>query len=212
MRHIMVLNSKGGSGKSTIATSLASYFATKGQKVALVDYDEQASSLDWLARRPESRPAIVGVAGFRDGLRAVPRSVDVAVIDAPARCHGRELTEMVRHAETIIVPVLPSTIDIQATDKFIDELLDVGKVERKEVKLAVVANRFREYTLISQELDEHLAKLKMPYLTKLREAQNYVRAYTRGLGIFELPEYLAWPDWEQWKPLISWLNSKRSQP
>jgi chromosome partitioning protein len=212
MRHIMVLNSKGGSGKSTIATSLASYFATKGQKVALVDYDEQASSLDWLARRPEGRPAIVGVAGFKDGLRAVPRSVDVAVIDAPARCHGRELTEMVRHAETIIVPVLPSTIDIQATDKFIDELLDVGKVERKEVKLAVVANRFREYTLISQELDEHLAKLKMPYLTKLREAQNYVRAYTRGLGIFELPEYLAWPDWEQWKPLISWLNSKRSQP
>lgn len=212
MRHIMVLNSKGGSGKSTIATSLASYFATKGQKVALVDYDEQGSSLDWLERRPESRPAVIGVAGFRDGLRAVPRSADLAVIDAPARCHGRELTEMVRHAETIIVPVLPSTIDIQATDKFIDELLDVGKVERKEVKLAVVANRFREHTLISQELDEHLAKLKMPYLTKLREAQNYVRAYTRGLGIFELPEYLAWPDWEQWKPLISWLNSKRSQP
>jgi chromosome partitioning protein len=112
----------------------------------------------------------------------------------------------------VVVPVLPSTVDIQATDKFIDELLDVGRVERREVKLAVVANRFREYTLISQELDEDLSQLKMPYLTKLREAQNYVRAYTRGLGIFELPEYLAWPDWEQWKPLLSWLNSKRSVP
>jgi chromosome partitioning protein len=212
MRQIMVLNSKGGSGKSTIATSLASYFAVKGNQVALVDYDEQASSLDWLERRPDNRPRIAGVAGFRDGFRGIPRSTDVAIIDAPARTHGRELTDLVRNAETIIVPVLPSTIDIQATDRFIDELLDVGKVERKEVRLAVVANRFREVTLISQELDEHLSKLKMPYLTKFREAQNYVRAYTRGLGIFELPEYLAAPDWDQWKPLISWLNSRRSQP
>ena len=111
-----------------------------------------------------------------------------------------------------MVPVLPSTIDITASSKFIDELREVGKVERKEVKLAVVGNRVRESTLIAQELDDYLAKLKMPYVTKLREAQNYVRAYTRGLGISELPEYLAWPDWEQWKPLVSWLNSKRSQP
>lgn len=212
MRHIMVLNSKGGCGKSTLATSLASYYATKGEKVALVDYDPQVSSLDWLARRPADRPAIVGVAGFKDGMAHVPRSADVAIIDAPARLHGRELTEMVRHAQTVVVPVLPSTIDIQASSKFIADLLDTGRVERREVKLAVVANRLREHTLIGQELDEYLSKLKMPYVAKFREAQNYVRAYTRGLGIFELPEYLAWPDWQQWKPLLAWLNSRRSQP
>jgi chromosome partitioning protein len=177
-----------------------------------VDYDRQASSLDWLQRRPENRPPITGVAGFNDGFRPVPRNTEVVVIDAPAGCHGRELTELVRHAETIVVPVLPSTIDIVASGKFIDALQEVGKVERREVKLAVVGNRVREVTLIAQELDEYLGKLKMPYVTKLREAQNYVRAYTRGLGIHELPEYLAWPDWEQWKPLVSWLNSKRSQP
>lgn len=212
MRHIIVLNSKGGCGKSTIATTVASYYASRDEKVALVDYDPQASSLEWLERRPESRAPITGVAGFQDGFRHVPRSADVVIIDAPARCHGRELTDLVKHAETVIVPVLPSTIDIQASSKFIDELRDVGKVERREVKLAVVGNRVRENTLISQELDEYLGTLKMPYVTQLREAQNYVRAYTRGLGIFELPEYLAWPDWEQWKPLISWLNSRRSQP
>ena len=164
------------------------------------------------SRRPENRPPITGVAGFNDGFRPVPRNTDVVVIDAPAGCHGRELTELVRHAETIVVPVLPSTIDIVASSKFIDELQEVGKVERREVKLAVVGNRVREVTLIAQELDDYLGKLKMPYVTKLREAQNYVRAYTRGLGVHELPEYLAWPDWEQWKPLVSWLNSKRSQP
>lgn len=212
MRHILVLNSKGGCGKSTIATSLAAYYATRDERVTLVDYDRQASSLDWLQRRPENRPPITGVAGFNDGFRPVPRNTDVVVIDAPAGCHGRDLTELVRHAETIVVPVLPSTIDIVASGKFIDALQEVGKVERREVKLAVVGNRVREVTLIAQELDDYLGKLKMPYVTKLREAQNYVRAYTRGLGIHELPEYLAWPDWEQWKPLVSWLNSKRSQP
>jgi chromosome partitioning protein len=212
MRQILVLNSKGGSGKSTIATSIAAFYAEKKERVALVDYDRQASSLDWLARRPANRPAITGVAGFDDGFREVPRNTDVAVIDAPAGCHGKQLTELVRHAETVVVPVLPSTIDITASTKFIDELRDVGKVERKEVKLAVVGNRVRDVTLIAQELDDYLGTLKMPYVTKFREAQNYVRAYTRGLGIFELPEYLAWPDWQQWKPLMSWLNSKRSQP
>ena len=212
MRHILVLNSKGGCGKSTIATSLAAYYAVRDERVALVDYDRQASSLEWLQRRPANRPPITGVAGFDEGFRPVPRNTDVVVIDAPAGCHGRELTELVRHAETIVVPVLPSTIDIVASGKFIDDLYEVGKVERREVKLAVVGNRVREVTLIAQELDDYLGKLKMPYVTKLREAQNYVRAYTRGLGIHELPEYLAWPDWEQWKPLVGWLNSKRSQP
>ena len=50
MHHIMVMNSKGGCGKSTIATNLASYYASEGNKVALVDYDPQASALDWLER------------------------------------------------------------------------------------------------------------------------------------------------------------------
>lgn len=212
MRHIMVMNAKGGCGKSTLATNLASYYADLGYGVALADYDPQRSSLDWLDRRPDNRPEIVGVAGFEDGLKRVPRSADMVVIDAPARSHGAELTQLVSRAETIIVPVLPSTIDMQASDRFIKELKDVGKIERKQAKIGVVANRVREYTLIFEELDEYLTKLRVPYLASLREAQNYVRAYTRGLGVHELPEYLAWPDWEQWEPLISWVESKRSQP
>ena len=212
MRHIMVMNAKGGCGKSTLATNLASYYADCGYGVALADYDPQRSSLDWLDRRPENRPSIAAVAGFEDGLKHVPRSADIVIIDAPARSHGKELTDLVKHAETIIVPVLPSTIDIQASDRFIKELKAVGKVDRKQAKIGVVANRVREYTLIFEELDEYLTKLRVPYIASLREAQNYVRAYTRGLGIYELPEYLAWPDWEQWDPLIEWIDSKRSQP
>jgi chromosome partitioning protein len=212
MRHIMVMNAKGGCGKSTLATNIASYYADEGYGVALADYDPQRSGLDWLDRRPDNRPKIAGVAGFKDGLRHAPRNVDFVIIDAPARSHGKELTDLVRHAETILVPVLPSTIDMQASDRFIAELQGVGKVEKKQAKIAVVANRVREYTLIFEELDEHLTRARIPYLGSLREAQNYVRAYTRGLGVFELPEYLAWPDWEQWEPITKWLRSVRSQP
>ena len=212
MRHIMVLNAKGGCGKSTLATNIASYFATEGATVALADYDPQRSSLDWLDRRPDNRPEIIGVAAFVDGLRHVPRSADVVISDAPARSHGPELTNLVNHAETVVVPVLPSTIDMQATTTFLKELQSVGKVGRKGVKIGALANRVRDNTLIFDDLDEYLTKARVPYVAALREAQNYVRAYTRGLGIFELPEYLAWPDWDEWEPLTGWLRSKRSQP
>ena len=212
MRHIMVLNAKGGCGKSTLATNIASYFVNEGASVALADYDPQRSSLDWLERRPDNRPTIVGIAAFNGGLRHVPRNADIVVSDAPARSHGPELTNLVRHAETLVVPVLPSTIDMQATTTFLQELKAVGKVDRKEVKIGALANRVRDNTLIFDDLDEYLTKARVPYVAALREAQNYVRAYTRGLGIFELPEYLAWPDWDEWEPMTAWLRSKRSQP
>lgn len=212
MRHIMLLNSKGGCGKSTIATNLASYYAVAGKKVALVDYDPQASGLDWLARRPEKAAQIVGLEGHKEGMTHLARNTDVVIVDAPARSHGKELTYLVRHADTIIVPVLPSSIDMQAASKFLAELQKVGRVARREVKVAVVANRVREQTLIFEQLDEYLDGLRVPYIAAFREAQNYIRAYTRGLGIFELPEYLAWPEWEQWDPLIEYLKSRRSRP
>ena len=212
MRHIMVLNAKGGCGKSTLATNIASYYANEGASVALADYDPQRSSLDWLERRPDNRPKIAAVAAFEDGLRHAPRGADILVSDAPARSHGKELTDLVNHAETIVVPVLPSTIDMQATTKFLEELAAVHKIKSKKAKLGAVANRVRDNTLIWDDLDDYLTRARVPYVAALREAQNYVRAYTRGLGIFELPEYLAWPDWDEWEPLTAWLRSKRSQP
>jgi chromosome partitioning protein len=212
MRHILVANAKGGCGKSTIATSLAAYFASEGYATALADYDPQASALSWLEQRPEEYAPIVGIAGFNDGLRAVPRNTEYLVIDSPARAHGKELAELVKRAETIIVPVLPSPIDIKAAEKFVEELLGIGKVAEKKAKAALVANRVKENTLIFEELDEVLSKLKVPYVASFREAQNYIRAYQRGLGVHELPPYLAWPDWEQWDPLIEWLDSRRSMP
>jgi chromosome partitioning protein len=211
MRSILVTNAKGGCGKSTIATNLAAYYASEGFETALADYDPQASALAWLEERPEEYAPIKGIEGFDSGLRSLGRNTEYLIIDAPARSHGRELGELVRRAESIIVPVLPSPIDIKAAERFVDELLHVHKVADKKAKVAVVANRVKENTLIFEELDEYLSRLKAPYVTTLREAQNYIRAYQRGLGIHELPPYLAWPDWEQWDSLLEWLDSRRSR-
>ena len=212
MRHVMVMNAKGGCGKSTLATNIAAHFAIEGHKVALADYDPQRTSLDWLEMRPADLPKITGVAAFDDGLRAVPRDTDVLIIDAPARTHGSEMNELVRRAETILVPVMPSPIDLKACAHFLGELLELGKVQREQARLAVVANRVRENTLMFEELDAYLGKLKVPYLTALRQSTNYLRAFQRGMGVLELPEYLAWPDWKQWEPITKWLGSKKSQP
>ena len=212
MRHVMVMNSKGGSGKSTLATNIACYFASEGSKVVMADYDPQRSSLDWLALRPDDLPRIGGVPAFDECLRNVPRDTEVLVIDAPARTHGSEMNELVRRAETIIVPVMPSPIDMKACAHFMEELLELGKVQRQQARLGLVANRVRENTLAFEELDQYLGKLKVPYLGQLRQSTNYLRAYQRGMGVFELPEYLAGPDWEQWKPITKWLESKKSQP
>jgi chromosome partitioning protein len=212
MRHVMVMNSKGGCGKSTLSTNIACYFANEGFKVTLADYDPQRTALDWLAIRPDDLPKINGVAAYDEGVRHVPRDTEVLVIDAPARTHGSELNELVRRAETILVPVMPSPIDMKACAHFMEELLELGKVQRAQARLGLVANRVRENTLMFDELDKYLGKLKVPYLAALRQSTNYLRAYQRGMGIFELPEYLASPDWEQWKPITKWLGSKKSQP
>lgn len=211
MRHIMFLNAKGGCGKSTLAASLASYYACEGYKVAIMDCDPQRSSLEWLATRSDLEWEIAGIDGNKDDA-SVPRDMDVVIYDVPAGLRGKDLTAMVKKAETIIIPVLPSPIDIRAAAHFIHELLLVGKVSRNKTKLAVVANRVRENTRVYHTLEKFLSSLKIPFVTTLRDTQNYIRAEERGLGIFELAPSAIEVDMEQWEPLLKWLRSKRSVP
>jgi chromosome partitioning protein len=212
MRHIMVVNAKGGSGKTTLATNLASYFATQNKRVTMVDYDPQGSSLAWLDARSPAKPPIRGIAGYKRNPERPRRDTDIVIIDAPAAVHGAELTKLVRKAETILIPVLPSPIDMRAAKNFIAEIKSSAPVAQKKAKLALVANRAREITNIFWELEEFLSHQKIPYLTMLRDSQNYVRAAERGLGIFEMGPAATAVDREQWQPVIKWVKSKRSQP
>jgi chromosome partitioning protein len=233
MRKIMLLNAKGGCGKSTLATNLASYYASQGKSVVIADFDRQGSSMEWLEARPQDRPPIRGIAAWHEPLR-VPRSTDYVIMDVPAGAHGPDLTALVRRAQTVIIPVLPSPTDIRAAAHFIHEALLVGKIVRNETRLAVVANRVRENTSVQNtmesvlnrmsisystlntqiyhNLERFLSRLRIPFIATLRESQNYLVADARGLGIFDLNRSQVTRDTEQWEPLLKWLESKRSIP
>ena len=212
MRSIMVLNSKGGSGKSTLSTNLASYYASQGKKVILADFDPQSSSLEWLAARATGRSLITGIDASNGSFRA-PRNADYIIYDTPAAIPPKDITAYLRRAQSIIIPILPSPIDMRAATPFIQAVLANGRVVRKESRVALVANRCRENTNVYHQLGDYLKKVrKAPFISVLRETQNYNKASERGLGIFELPPYLVNRDLDQWEPIIKWLGSKRSQP
>ncbi len=227
MRTILVMNSKGGCGKSTLATNLAAHHALHGYKVAIADHDPQASSLEWLKARPAERPAILGIDALRAGERA-PRDTDVLILDAPAGVDGTELTALVKRAQTILIPVLPAATDMRATARFIHKLLLVGKVERKETRLATVANRVpdvgardRLFNSVGYEtlhmrlyrpLERFLERLKIPFIASLPDSPVYALADTRGLSVFEINEERAALDRAAWRPLLQWLDSKQSLP
>jgi chromosome partitioning protein len=213
MRTIMLMNAKGGCGKTTLATNIATWYADCGAKVALADFDPQGGSLDWLKARQDydGIPDIEGIDASQGSISPA-RGTDYLIMDAPAAIHGREINSMLRRVQSLILPVLPSPIDMRACSRFLNELLASGRVSSKQTKIALVANRVRENTIVYRQLEEYLGGIKIPLLTHLRESQNYIRAAERGLGIFELAPSMVWADLEQWDPILNWLDSVRSQP
>ncbi len=217
MRTILILNPKGGSGKSTIATNIASYFATQGKNVTLADCDPQGSSQDWLAARSESRDLINGAVLKKDSLE-IPKGTEILIMDTPAGVTDNRLNKFLSQAQTMVMPVIASPIDIRAAERFLHELFLLKGTINNKIKIATIANRVREDTLAAAKLEHYLNHIKLPngkklpFMTMLRASQNYIRAAECGLSIFELAPSKTYYDREQWEPLLRWLNSSRSLP
>lgn len=209
VRTIMVLNAKGGSGKTTLATNLAGHYAVKGASVVLADFDPQGSCLAWLHARPAGNARIHGLAAWKEPLW-VPREAEYVIMDVPAAFHLLQLRRLVRRAQTLLVPILPSALDRRAAADFLRRLCQVDSVARLQTKLALVANRARENTHAYGLLETFLQELKLPFVASLRDSQNYLHAAERGESIFELGTASARTDVDEWEPLLKWLRSKRS--
>jgi chromosome partitioning protein len=216
MQRIVVLNPKGGSGKTTIAINLASYLASRGHTPVLMDFDPQGSSLRWVRKRKPAQAPIHVIAAFEKDTRTtrafqlrVPDDATHVIVDTPAALEPRQLPEMTRDADKIIVPVLPSDIDIHACSRCVGDLLLVAKIRRQDDRLGVIANRVRRNTLTYQALIRFLHTLSIPIVATLRDSQNYVRAAELGVGVHEMKSYVAQDDIEQWAPLVEWLTRQR---
>jgi chromosome partitioning protein len=216
MQRIVVLNPKGGSGKTTLAINLAAYFAGRGDNTLLIDRDPQGSATRWLRKRKAPQPVITGIATFEHDARTtrswqmrVPDGTQKIVVDSPAAVEARLLPELTRDANKVIVPVLPSDIDIHAASRCIADLLLVAKIKRVENRIGVIANRVRKNTLMFQSLMRFLEKLEIPVIATIRDSQNYVRAAEQGVGIHEMKSYLVKEDMTQWETLLAWLEPER---
>jgi chromosome partitioning protein len=214
MQRIVVLNPKGGSGKTTLAINLAGYFASRQQRPVLMDFDPQGSSLRWVKKRQPNQPAIRVVAAFEKDSRTtrafqlrVPEDSTHVIVDTPAAVDSKQFPEVTRDAHKILVPVLPSDIDIHTCSRTIRDLLLVAKIRREDDRIGVVANRIRRNTLTYQALIRFLQTLGIPIVATIRDSQNYARAAELGIGVHEMKSYVAREDVEQWEPLVQWLDS-----
>ena len=219
LHRIVVLNPKGGSGKTTLAFNLAGYIASTGRQVALVDMDRQGSSTRWLQNRAPELPHVHSISVNHTGPDensdqevVVPRDIDYAVIDAPAGLTGHELIDYTCGAHAIIVPVMPSDLDVHAASRLISDLLLVAQVSRRNKRLGIVANRVKEHTIAYQQLSRFLKRLTISVIGVLRDTQNYTRAARSGLCIHEMQPSRVRKDLIQWETVTRWLEPCLATP
>jgi len=216
MLSILIVNSKGGSGKTTLGTNLASYYASRKFRTTILDYDPQGSCLQWLKLRPANMGNIhganaappKGASTLHNLQKWVPVGTQVLIIDAPAGVKGMLLQEMVRRANFILIPVLPSAIDIHVTSDFLRELYTIGGASIDKTKVAMVANRVRRTSHGRKSLEHFLGLLKMPYLTTISDSDNFLRAVEKGLGVFEMDEQLTAVERRELMPILKWLDGQ----
>lgn len=214
LNKIVILNPKGGCGKSTLATNLAACYAQRGPAPAIMDYDPQGSTMAWLDRRPAELPAVHGIAAYKKSMHAtrswqlrVPSDTVNLLVDSPASIGHDDLRELTRDSTSILVPVLPSSMDIHAASRCIADLLLIAKIDRRDRKLAVVANRTRKNTKSFGKLMRFLDSLGIPIIAVLRDSQNFVHAAEQGVGLCEMQPSRVKQDVEQIDNVVRWLDA-----
>jgi len=216
MNTTLVINAKGGVGKTTITTNLASYFASHDVATTIADFDPQGSSLNWLNQRPNDVAKVhgadlaarSGTTSLQIARRQIPRETEQLIIDAPAGPSRLLLQDLLARTQAILIPVAPSSIDIHATANFIKELLLVGHVRFRNIRLAVLANRVRSARPIYEPLERFVASLGIEFLTRVSDSDVYVEAAERGLGVFEMPFDRSAAEQREFLPIAQWAQGE----
>lgn len=207
MRRVLVASSKGGAGKSTIATHLAAAFALDGKHTALIDADRQKSATHWCEKRAGLASAVLPVDGSRRGWeKHVPDDTQRVVIDAPAGAMADDLAAFLETADAVLVPVLPSMIDLEATAPFLDSLAAHPRVKKGKLPVALVGNRLKPWTAASQQAMEQLQSWPYPLVAQLRDTQAYVLTVALGKSVFDYHSEQVRSHQLDWAGLLKWLK------
>ncbi|MCY7307203.1 MAG: ParA family protein [Rhodoferax sp.] len=201
---VVVANPKGGVGKSTLSSNIAGYFAAQGHTVMLGDADRQQSSRLWLSLRAPAARRINTWDISADLIAKPPKGTTHVVLDTPAGLHGWRFNDVMKMADKVIVPLLPSVFDIFATRAFLDEL--AANKHAGKAQVALVGMRVDARTLAAEQLHSFLDSLGLPVLGYLRDTQNYVHLAARGLTLFDVAASRVEKDLEQWQPICRWLD------
>ena len=128
----------------------------------------------------------------------------IAIVNAPAGPSRLMLQDLLARAQSIVIPVAPSAIDIHATANFIKELLLIGHVRFRNIRLAVLANRVRTSRPVYEPLEKFVASLGIAFLTRVSDSDVYLEAAETGVGVFEMPAEKAAAEQREFQPIVTW--------
>lgn len=208
MKRIFLANSKGGAGKSTLTINLAVALANRKKRVLLADCDPQLSTAAWCERRPGDAAPLEWVVLRKlkrlDGFQP-PAGVDYLLVDTPAGIEAEDLGKLLAKGDSVIVPVLPSVLDLDATERFLAELAGLPVVAGGRVQVGLVLNRVRNDTISARTAIERLAAQPFPLLAQIRDTQAYLLSAVMGKGLFDYHSQIAQERQQDYRKLLRWL-------
>ena len=214
MRTIMVLNAKGGSGKTTLVTNLAGYYAAQEQTTVIKDYDPQGSSTAWLEGRSHSLPTVHGLTAFKPSSQymtrawqmRLPKNTSQVIIDTPAVVDLKRFVTTLKAVDKILIPVSASFVEVQATVKFIETWKAFTKLYPCSAQIAIVANRVNIESHTYHAMCTTFKNLGMDVIASLSYSEKYLEAAESGMSVLELEHSQLAQDKFEWAPLINWLE------
>lgn len=186
MKVIAVLNQKGGSGKTTIATHLARALQLDGADVLLVDLDPQGSARDWAAVQEDNPVTVVGIdrPTIDRDVKNVAR-VDYVVVDGAPQAADLAVSA-IKAANFILIPVQPSPYDIWATADLVDLVKQRIEVTDGQLQAAFVVSRAIKGTRIGGEVTEALAGYELPVMdTRVTQRVIYPGTAAGGTTVLD---------------------------
>lgn len=207
MKTVLVVNRKGGCGKTMTAITLAAALAARGGRVGLADADGQKSALRWLKRRPASAAAITGLDWTSSGrIGDAPGQLDWLVIDAPGAIAGGRAEALIAESRMLVAPVLPSYFDEDSTRRFLRDIEAVKRIRKGKVDMHLIANRIRPQQRATTRLQAFFDRLGHQPAAWITERAAYSDLAEQGVAVFDKPQQAYAPLRAQWQPLVDVLG------